>query len=100
MSCHVRIKKLSSFRTFYINCCDHCVGYVYCLCYFQAFGKCFNYRGGYAEILVGFVISFGLMIFFFIYFAAKKNTRGPCRQLKMAKVTPVTNGRIPIRYDE
>ncbi|CAN6686651.1 unnamed protein product [Malus baccata var. baccata] len=31
---------------------------------------------------------------------AKKNTRGPYRQLKMAKVTWVTNGRIPIRYDE
>ncbi|KAM1718190.1 hypothetical protein ACFX11_025936 [Malus domestica] len=31
---------------------------------------------------------------------AKKNTRGPCRQLKKAKVTRVTNGRIPIGYDE
>ena len=30
----------------------------------------------------------------------KKNTRGPCRQLKTAKVTRVTNGRIPIGYDE
>ncbi|CAN6704518.1 unnamed protein product [Malus baccata var. baccata] len=31
---------------------------------------------------------------------SKKKTRGPCRQLKTAKVTRVTNGRIPIRYDE
>ncbi|CAL8152670.1 unnamed protein product [Prunus armeniaca] len=31
---------------------------------------------------------------------AKKNTRGPCRQLKMAKVTQVTNSRINIEYDE
>ncbi|BBN69269.1 hypothetical protein Prudu_862S000600 [Prunus dulcis] len=31
---------------------------------------------------------------------AKKNTRGPCRQLKMAKVTRVTNSRINIGYDE
>ncbi|KAB2600602.1 hypothetical protein D8674_041049 [Pyrus ussuriensis x Pyrus communis] len=31
---------------------------------------------------------------------AKKNTRGPCRQLKMAKVTQVTNSRITIEYDE
>ncbi|KAB2632242.1 hypothetical protein D8674_028489 [Pyrus ussuriensis x Pyrus communis] len=30
----------------------------------------------------------------------KKNTQGPCRQLKTAKVTRVTNGCIPIRYDE
>ncbi|TQE07607.1 hypothetical protein C1H46_006750 [Malus baccata] len=30
---------------------------------------------------------------------AKKNTWGPCRQLKTAKVTRVTNGRIPIKYD-
>ncbi|KAB2611091.1 hypothetical protein D8674_019123 [Pyrus ussuriensis x Pyrus communis] len=30
---------------------------------------------------------------------AKKNTRGPCCQLKTAKVTWVTNGRIMIRYD-
>ncbi|BBN70256.1 hypothetical protein Prudu_1452S000100 [Prunus dulcis] len=30
----------------------------------------------------------------------KKNTRGPCRQLKMAKVTRVTNSRINIGYDE
>ncbi|CAL8115507.1 unnamed protein product [Prunus armeniaca] len=33
-------------------------------------------------------------------FAAKRNTRGPCRQLKTAKVTRVTNSRISIRYDE
>ncbi|BBH01519.1 hypothetical protein Prudu_011806 [Prunus dulcis] len=31
---------------------------------------------------------------------AKKNTRGPCRQLKMAKVTRVTNSHINIGYDE
>ncbi|BBN70507.1 hypothetical protein Prudu_1492S000400 [Prunus dulcis] len=31
---------------------------------------------------------------------AKKNTRRPCRQLKTAKVTPVTNSRISIGYDE
>ncbi|TQE00401.1 hypothetical protein C1H46_013974 [Malus baccata] len=31
---------------------------------------------------------------------AKKNTRGPCRQLKTAKVTQVTNGRITIRYND
>ncbi|CAL2277858.1 unnamed protein product [Prunus armeniaca] len=31
---------------------------------------------------------------------AKKNTRGPCRQLKTAKVTWVTNSRINIGYDE
>ncbi|CAL8175349.1 unnamed protein product [Prunus armeniaca] len=31
---------------------------------------------------------------------AKKNTRGPCRQLKMEKVTRVTNSRINIGYDE
>ncbi|KAB2625801.1 hypothetical protein D8674_017461 [Pyrus ussuriensis x Pyrus communis] len=30
----------------------------------------------------------------------KKNTWGPCQQLKTAKVTWVTNGRIPIGYDE
>ncbi|CAL8998899.1 unnamed protein product [Prunus brigantina] len=30
----------------------------------------------------------------------KKNTRGPCRQLKTAKVTRVTNSRINIGYDE
>ncbi|CAL8999752.1 unnamed protein product [Prunus brigantina] len=30
---------------------------------------------------------------------AKKNTRGPCRQLKTAKVTRVTNSRISIGYD-
>ncbi|CAL2229847.1 unnamed protein product [Prunus armeniaca] len=30
----------------------------------------------------------------------KKNTRGPCRQLKTTKVTRVTNSRISIRYDE
>ncbi|CAL9027333.1 unnamed protein product, partial [Prunus brigantina] len=30
----------------------------------------------------------------------KKNTRGPCRQLKTAKVTRVTNNRINIGYDE
>ncbi|CAL2228549.1 unnamed protein product [Prunus armeniaca] len=33
-------------------------------------------------------------------FAAKKNTRGPCRQLKAEKVTRVTNSRINIVYDE
>ncbi|CAL8161833.1 unnamed protein product [Prunus armeniaca] len=33
-------------------------------------------------------------------FAAKRNTRGPCRQLKTTKVTRVTNSRISIRYDE
>ncbi|CAL9020782.1 unnamed protein product [Prunus brigantina] len=44
---------------------------------------------------------------FFIYltllsylFAAKKNTRGSCRQLKTAKVTRVTNSRISIGYDK
>ncbi|CAL9001676.1 unnamed protein product [Prunus brigantina] len=31
---------------------------------------------------------------------AKRNTRGPCRQLKMTKVTRVTNSRISIAYDE
>ncbi|XP_070662772.1 uncharacterized protein [Malus domestica] len=31
---------------------------------------------------------------------AKKNTRGPCRQLKTGKVARVTNGSIPIGYDE
>ncbi|CAL9020463.1 unnamed protein product [Prunus brigantina] len=31
---------------------------------------------------------------------AKKNTRGPCRQLKTTKVTRVTNSRINIEYDE
>ncbi|CAL8119439.1 unnamed protein product [Prunus armeniaca] len=31
---------------------------------------------------------------------ANKNTRGPCRQLKTAKVTRVTNSRINIGYDE
>nr|XP_028960021.1 uncharacterized protein LOC114825463 [Malus domestica] len=31
---------------------------------------------------------------------AKKKTRGPCRQLKTVKVNRVTNGRIPIGYDE
>ncbi|XP_021820233.1 uncharacterized protein LOC110761954 [Prunus avium] len=31
---------------------------------------------------------------------AKKNTRGPCRQLSTAKLTRVTNSRINIRYDE
>ncbi|KAB2606185.1 hypothetical protein D8674_005902 [Pyrus ussuriensis x Pyrus communis] len=31
---------------------------------------------------------------------AKKNTREPCRQLKMAKVTRVTNDRISVGYDE
>ncbi|KAB2629093.1 hypothetical protein D8674_033888 [Pyrus ussuriensis x Pyrus communis] len=30
----------------------------------------------------------------------KKNTWAPCRQLKTAKVTWVTNDRIPIGYDE
>ncbi|BBG99405.1 hypothetical protein Prudu_009087 [Prunus dulcis] len=30
----------------------------------------------------------------------KKNTRRPCRQLKTAKVTQVTNSRISIGYDE
>ncbi|CAL8119802.1 unnamed protein product [Prunus armeniaca] len=33
-------------------------------------------------------------------FAAKRNTRGPCQQLKTAKVTRVTNSRISIGYDE
>ncbi|CAL8999997.1 unnamed protein product [Prunus brigantina] len=33
-------------------------------------------------------------------FIAKKNTRGPCRQLKTAKITRVTNSRINIGYDE
>ena len=45
------------------------------------------------------------MMFFYLtlipyFFAAKKNTRGPCRQLKTAKVTRVTNSRISIGYDE
>ncbi|BBH02203.1 hypothetical protein Prudu_012703 [Prunus dulcis] len=31
---------------------------------------------------------------------AKRNTRGPCQQLKTAKVTLVTNSRINIGYDE
>ncbi|CAL2266655.1 unnamed protein product [Prunus armeniaca] len=31
---------------------------------------------------------------------AKRNTRGPCRQLKTAKVTKVTNSRISIGYDK
>ncbi|BBH04784.1 HXXXD-type acyl-transferase family protein [Prunus dulcis] len=31
---------------------------------------------------------------------SQKNTRGPCRQLKTAKVTRVTNSRISIGYDE
>ncbi|TQE09739.1 hypothetical protein C1H46_004696 [Malus baccata] len=31
---------------------------------------------------------------------SKKNTRRPCRQLKTAKITRVTNGRITIGYDE
>ncbi|BBG94611.1 Ankyrin repeat family protein [Prunus dulcis] len=31
---------------------------------------------------------------------AKKNTRGPCRQLKTAKVTQVSKSRISIGYDE
>ncbi|CAL8990344.1 unnamed protein product [Prunus brigantina] len=31
---------------------------------------------------------------------AKRNTRGPCRQLKTAKVTRVTNSRISIAYDK
>ncbi|XP_070683484.1 uncharacterized protein [Malus domestica] len=31
--------------------------------------------------------------------SAKKNTRGPCRQLKTAKFTRVANCRIPIKYD-
>ncbi|CAL2257695.1 unnamed protein product [Prunus armeniaca] len=35
----------------------------------------------------------------FDFFMAKKNTRGPCRQLKTAKVTRVTNSRISIGYD-
>ncbi|TQD83579.1 hypothetical protein C1H46_030886 [Malus baccata] len=30
----------------------------------------------------------------------KKNTRGPCRQLKTAKITRVTNRRITLGYDE
>ncbi|KAL6287125.1 hypothetical protein ACE6H2_011515 [Prunus campanulata] len=33
-------------------------------------------------------------------FPAKKNTRGPCRQLATSKVTRVNNSRINIRYDE
>ncbi|CAL2240279.1 unnamed protein product [Prunus armeniaca] len=33
-------------------------------------------------------------------FAAKRNTRGPCQQLKTGKVTRMTNSRISIRYDE
>ncbi|CAL8137293.1 unnamed protein product [Prunus armeniaca] len=35
----------------------------------------------------------------FYFFTTKKNTRGPCRQLKTAKVTRVTNNRISIEYD-
>ncbi|CAN6713103.1 unnamed protein product [Malus baccata var. baccata] len=31
---------------------------------------------------------------------SKKKTQGPCQQLKTAKVTRVTNGRIPIGYDK
>ncbi|KAB2634636.1 hypothetical protein D8674_038111 [Pyrus ussuriensis x Pyrus communis] len=31
---------------------------------------------------------------------AKKNTQGPCHQLKTAKITRVTNRRITIRYEE
>ncbi|CAL9027458.1 unnamed protein product [Prunus brigantina] len=34
------------------------------------------------------------------FFAAKRNTRGPCRQLKTVKVTRVTNSRINIGYGE
>ncbi|KAB2595962.1 hypothetical protein D8674_031412 [Pyrus ussuriensis x Pyrus communis] len=30
----------------------------------------------------------------------RKNTRGPCRQLKTAKVTRMTNNHITIRYGE
>ncbi|CAL2272024.1 unnamed protein product [Prunus armeniaca] len=45
---------------------------------------------------VKFVIYLTLMSYFF---ATKKNTRGPCRQLKTAKVTRVTNSRISIGYD-
>ena len=33
-------------------------------------------------------------------FAAKRNTRGPCRQLKTAKSTRVHNSRVNIGYDE
>ncbi|KAB2615104.1 hypothetical protein D8674_021692 [Pyrus ussuriensis x Pyrus communis] len=49
---------------------------------------------------VRIVISFGVMIFFFHLFATKKNTRGLCWQLKTAKVTRVTNGHIPIAYND
>ncbi|KAL6279537.1 hypothetical protein ACE6H2_016418 [Prunus campanulata] len=34
------------------------------------------------------------------FFAGKKNIRGPCRQLRTAKVTQVTNSRIKIGYNE
>ena len=47
--------------------------------------------------IVKFVIYLTLMSSFF---AAKKTTRGPCRQLKTAKLTRVTNSRINIGYDE
>ncbi|CAL2238294.1 unnamed protein product [Prunus armeniaca] len=40
------------------------------------------------------------LTFISYFFATKKNTRGPCRQLKTAKVTRVTNSRINIEYDE
>ena len=48
-------------------------------------------------LIVQFVI---YLTFMSSFFAAKKNTRGPCRQLKTAKVTRVTNSRINIGYDE
>ncbi|KAB2596024.1 hypothetical protein D8674_031474 [Pyrus ussuriensis x Pyrus communis] len=47
----------------------------------------------------GFVISLGLTLILY-FFATKKNTRGPCRQLKTAKITRVTNRHITIGYDE
>ncbi|KAB2612153.1 hypothetical protein D8674_036833 [Pyrus ussuriensis x Pyrus communis] len=48
---------------------------------------------------VAFVISFGLTLIFNL-FASKKNSQGPCQQLKMAKVTRVTNDHIIIGYDQ
>ncbi|TQD73166.1 hypothetical protein C1H46_041295 [Malus baccata] len=35
-----------------------------------------------------------------VFGKSKKNTRGPCRQLKMARITQVTNGHITMRYNE
>ena len=49
------------------------------------------------------ILWFNLIVYVTILsypFAAKRNTRGPCRQLKTAKVTRVTNSRISIGYDE